>query len=60
MDVLFGDLVGIVAASDLDDFDILSYGPGYGWYYTQGQFTILKNTERVNNAWQVCILLNHI
>lgn len=53
VDVLFGDLVGLINANDLDVFDILSYNPGYGWTYLQGQFAILKNTEKVHSAWAV-------
>lgn len=53
MDTLFGDLVRLVSASDLDSFDVLSFNPGYGWYYTQGQFTIFQNSDRVINSWQV-------
>ena len=53
IDVLFGDLAGLLDASDLDDYDILSFNPGYGWYYTQGQFAILKNTDTVLSSWQV-------
>lgn len=53
MDTLFGDLARLVSASDLDHFEVLSFNPGYGWYYTQGQFTIFQNTDRVINSWQV-------
>lgn len=53
VDVIFGDLAGLVRATDLDEFDILSFNPGYGWTYLQGQFAILKNTEKVLTAWSV-------
>jgi hypothetical protein len=51
--VIFGDVTGLIDASDLDEYDILSFNPGYGWYYTQGQFAILKNTETVLSSWRV-------
>jgi len=53
MDLLFGDVANLVPASDLDDFDLITFSPGYGWYYTQGQFTILKNNDHVNYSWKV-------
>jgi hypothetical protein len=51
IDVLAGDIVGLVSARDLREFDALSFNTGP--LYLQGQITILANRPEINNAWRV-------
>jgi hypothetical protein len=49
--VLAGDIVGLVSARDLREFDALSFNNGF--FYLQGQITILANRPEINSAWRV-------
>ena len=51
IDVLAGDIVGLVSARDLREFDALSFNNGF--FYLQGQITILANRPEINSAWRV-------
>lgn len=51
IDVLAGDIVGLVSARDLREFDALSFNTGP--LYLQGQITILANRPEINSAWRV-------
>lgn len=49
--MLAGDIVGLVSARDLREFDALSFNTGP--LYLQGQITILANRPEINSAWRV-------
>ena len=61
LDMAFGDLPRWITQDELNDFDIVTYGYGdQERVYLRGQFTIHKNTDRVNQLWRGCDYLSNM
>ena len=59
LDIAFGDLPRWITDEELRDFDVVTYGFGdQDRVYLRGQFTIHKNTAKVNQLWRDCEYLS--
>jgi hypothetical protein len=55
IDMLYGDLGRWITPSEMKDFDIVTYGFGdQKRLYLRGQFTLHKNTPKINQLWRGC------
>lgn len=61
IDIVFGDLPRWITSSELETYDIVSYGYGdQDRVYLRGQFTFHKNSATVNNIWRRCAYLSEL
>lgn len=61
LDIVFGDLPRWISRDELEDFDIVTYSFGdQDRLYLRGQFTFLKNTNRLNQLWRGCSYLSEL
>jgi len=61
VDMLFGDLGRWISSSELEDFDIVTYGFGdQHRLYLRGQFTLHKNNNNINQIWRSCEYLSDL
>lgn len=60
LDVVFGDLPRWITVDEYE-FDIVTYGFGdQHRLYPRGQFTIHKNSPKVNQIWETCTFLSRL
>jgi len=61
LDILFGDMPRWITPDELTNYDIVTYGYGdQDRLYLRGQFTIHKNTPKINQLWRGCDFLSDI
>lgn len=59
LDIIFGDLPRHITNEELSDFDIVTYSYGdQNIAYLRGQFTLHRNSDKVNNLWRGCTYLS--